>query len=57
MKTIRWDQSKSEKLKRERGGSFEEIILARFIADVEHPHRFYQRLMLFELQGYIWVVP
>ena len=57
MKTIRWDPGKSEKLKRERGVSFEEIILAKFIADVEHPRRFYQRVALFELSGYIWAVP
>ncbi len=57
MKNIRWDISKSEKLKKERGVSFEEIIQARLVAILEHPRKPHQRLLLFEHRGYIWVVP
>ena len=57
MKQIHWDLLKSEKLKRERGVSFEEIIQARLVGVLEHPRKSHQRLLLFELRGYIWVVP
>ena len=55
--SIRWDPRKSERLKRTRGVSFEEIIQGRQIAIQEHPKRPNQKLLLFELQGYIWSVP
>ena len=57
MTSLRWALSKSEELKVRRGVSFEEIIRARLIAVKEHPSRQHQNIMLFELQGYIWVVP
>lgn len=57
MVDIRWALSKSEELKRKRGVSFEEIIRAKLIAVEEHPSRSHQRILLFELKGYIWVVP
>ena len=57
MADIRWDLNKSEKLKRERGVSFEEIIQAKLLAVKKHPNRIHQSVMLFEYQHYIWVVP
>ena len=54
---IRWDPVKNEWLKRTRGVSFEEILRARFVSIEEHPKRPHQKLMLFELDGYIWTVP
>ena len=57
MKQIHWDLLKSEKLRRERGVSFEEIIQARLVGALEHPKRPNQRLLLFEHRGYIWAVP
>jgi uncharacterized DUF497 family protein len=57
MKNVRWDLSKSEKLKRERGVSFEEIIHAPLVGALEHPKRHHQRILLFEYRDYIWVVP
>lgn len=57
MADIRWDINKSDKLKRERGISFEEIIQAKLLAIKEHPNRTHQSVMLFEYQHYIWVVP
>lgn len=54
---IRWDLSKNERLKRERGVSFEEIIQAEFVAVKRHSKRAYQNILLFRYKGYIWVVP
>ena len=54
---IRWDPLKNEWLKRTRGISFEEVLRARFITIEEHPTRPYQKLLLFELAGYILTVP
>ena len=55
--SIRWDSLKSEWLKQTRGVSFEELVSSRFIGITEHPKRPHQWLMLFELNGYIWVAP
>lgn len=57
MKEIRWDMAKSQKLKKERGVSFEEIIHSRFLSAFQHPNRSNQKLLLFEHENYIWVVP
>ncbi len=55
--TIRWDHRKSDWLKRTRGVSFDEIIGAVLIGAQEHPTRPNQSILLFELNGYIWIVP
>ncbi|MBI2119888.1 MAG: toxin [Elusimicrobia bacterium] len=57
MKEIRWDLTKSERLKKIRGVSFEEIIQTKFIAALKHPKKLHQNIMLFEHKNYIWVVP
>lgn len=57
MKLIRWNLLKSERLKRIRGISFEEIIRSKLIAVKRHPKREYQDIMLFEYKEYIWIVP
>lgn len=54
---IRWDPAKSEKLKRERGVSFEEVLLGEFVRFVAHPRLPHQGFALFRLRGYVWVVP
>ncbi|HNT97925.1 MAG TPA: BrnT family toxin [Elusimicrobiales bacterium] len=54
---MRWDPGKSARLKRERGVSFEEIVLAELVAVMEHGSRRNQRILLFRHEGYIWVVP
>lgn len=53
----RWDPLKNEWLKRTRGVSFEQILRATFVTIEVHPKRPHQKLMLFELDGYIWTVP
>lgn len=54
---IRWDPLKSQWLKRKRGLSFEEILSASFVAVEQHPKRPHQKLLLFDIGGYIWAVP
>jgi len=57
MKEIRWNLLKSERLKRTRGVSFEEIIKAKLVAIKRHPKKGNQDIMLFEYKSYIWIVP
>lgn len=57
MKELRWSLQKSERLKRTRGVSFEEVINARLVQVKKHPSRKEQRLLLYEYKRYIWVVP
>lgn len=57
MKDMRWSQLKSERLKRIRGVSFEEIISAELIAVKKHPRKAHQNIMLFKFKGYLWIVP
>ncbi len=57
MKEIKWNLLKSERLKRTRGVSFEEIIAAQLVAVKEHPQRRDQKIMFFAHKQYIWIVP
>lgn len=57
MKELRWNLLKSERLKRTRGASFEEVLQGKLIAVKRHPSKGHQHLMLFEYNSYIWVVP
>lgn len=57
MKEIKWSLLKSERLKRTRDVSFEEIIKGKLLDVMGHPKKENQQIMLFEYRGYIWVVP
>lgn len=57
MSVFRWNELKSERLKRTRGVSFDEITKAKFLGIARHPNRVWQRFLLFEHRGYVWVVP
>ena len=57
MKQIKWNKLKSERLKKSRGVSFEEIMKAQLIAVKRHPNKTHQDIMLFEYKSYVWVVP
>ncbi len=57
MREIRWSLLKSERLKKTRGVSFEDILQARLVAVKRHPKRLHQSVMLFEHKRYIWIVP
>ena len=54
---FRWNPLKSERLKKVRGVSFEEIVTAEIIAIREHPTREWQYIMFFRYKGHIWMVP
>jgi len=57
MKTIKWNALKSERLKRTRGVSFEEIIASRLIDIREHPDREKPKNLIYKHKGYLWAVP
>lgn len=57
MKEIKWNLLKSERLKKTRGASFEDIVNSKLIFILKHPVRENQKVMLFEYKNYIWVVP
>ena len=64
MKTYAWDEEKNQRLKSERGVSFEEIIVHIATGDlldiVEHPHpEKYkgQRIFIVKMRDYAWLVP
>ena len=54
---IKWSLIKNERLKKTRGMSFEEILAAKLVDVKKHPNQEHQSILLFELKGYIWVVP
>jgi hypothetical protein len=55
--TVDWNPTKSARLKRIRGVSFEEIVCAKYLGIEDHPSRNDQRMFIFEYQGYVWAVP
>jgi len=57
MKELRWNEEKSLKLKKGRGVSFDEIVAGNFLGIEKHPSRDNQWLMVFDVDGYCWVVP
>ena len=54
---IRWNPVKSERLKKTRGVSFEEILEAKLVDVVRHPRRMHQDVLVYECKGYLWAVP
>ena len=57
IKEIRWNALKSERLKRTRGVSFEEIIASGLIDIRKHPNRENQNILIYRHKGYLWAVP
>ena len=57
MLEIRWNLLKSERLKRTRGASFEDILTGKLIGVKRHTKKTHQNIMLFEYNRYIWLVP
>lgn len=57
MKEIKWNLLKSERLKKTRGVSFEDIIKTKLISIKRHHKKENQNVILFEYKHYIWVVP
>jgi len=56
-KKLRWSRLKSERLKRTRGVSFEEIIASRLVDIRKHPSRENQKILIYQYKGYLWAVP
>lgn len=61
MKPIFWDDDKNIKLKKERGLSFEAIVIAmergHLLATRQHPKYLHQKIFEVELDGYVVAVP
>jgi hypothetical protein len=54
---VKWNALKSERLKKVRGVSFEEIIQAELVGIRMHPQNPNQQILLFLYAGYIGAVP
>jgi uncharacterized DUF497 family protein len=56
-----WDEKKNEWLQRERGFSFDDVVVAYehdfIIDDIDHPTRKNQRILVVELDNFICAVP
>ena len=57
MESLSWNPLKSERLKKTRGVSFEEIVASKFIDIRKHPTKENQRILIYKHKGYIWAVP
>lgn len=57
MKELRWNPLKSERLKKTRDVSFEEIIQSKLVDVLKHPSRSGQSILVYDHKGYIWAVP
>lgn len=61
MKPIYWDDAKNNKLKKERGLSFEAIVVAmeraHLLAIRQNPDYLHQKMFDVEIDGYVVVVP
>jgi len=64
MINIRWDEEKNKLLRKQRGVSFDDVVLAlqddRFIAIEEHPNKNkypHQKILVLNLNNYIHIVP
>ena len=58
MKKARWSPLKDFLLKKERGISFEDLIInGTFIDEIKHPSRENQRILIYEYKNYIWSIP
>jgi len=55
--TIRWNTTKSARLKRIRGVSFEEIIQSEYLGLENNLSRDNQLIFVFRHNGYVWAVP
>ncbi len=54
---IYWSPEKNAQIKQLRKVTFEELISSRFIGIEDHSRKSHQKLMLFEYNNYVWVVP
>ena len=57
LENCEWSHLKNERVKKTRGASFDEILKTKLVYVGKHPAKELQEVMLFEREGYIWVVP
>ena len=54
---FRWSITKSDRLKRTRGASFDEVLKGKIIGLKNHPKREDQRILLVDYKNYVWARP
>jgi hypothetical protein len=54
---IYWNEDKNKQLQELRSISFEDLLSGRFLGIESNSKRLNQRLLIFDYQGYVWVVP
>ena len=57
MPVYKWNPLKSQRLKKARGASFEEVLGGKFIELIDHPNRPEQKILLLWYQNYVWAAP
>jgi len=53
----RWNKNKNERLMRQRGVSFEELMAAEVLCARDHPGRHNQGILLVLFNDYVWAIP
>ncbi len=57
MKEFKWSSLKSERLKKVRGVSFEDVLKGEIVDTINHPARREQKMLVVWFRDYIWVAP
>ncbi len=61
MKSLSWDETKDRLLRKKYGLGFEDIVEAvssgNLLADVRHPKRRNQKMLIVNINNYVYVVP
>ncbi len=57
MLKFEWNRLKSERLKKTRGASFEDIISSKYVEKTKHPTKEHQEILIYEYKDYLWAVP
>ena len=56
-KKTRWSRLKNLWLKWTRGASFRDILESKFVGEQAHPNKVHQKLLFYEYQSKVWVIP
>ncbi len=58
MKTFRWSEEKNEWLEKQRGITFEEILMhGKYLETIPHPRRDNQKILIYEYDEYPYCIP
>lgn len=54
---ITWDSEKNARLRGTGGIDFDDLLKTVILGIIQHPGRRHQKLLLFEVEGYVWAAP